>query len=110
MKMNISKFCFYFYLQYALIRKEHVFWRGSWLSWLIQNFQNMSHQKIYTLWYCVVNDELPSTSTEIFEQTGVMQKVVVPGISELKDLVPDKKWEDQTQFSSKKDSRKEQCI
>ena len=70
----------------------------------------MSHQKIYTLWYCVVNDELPSTSTEIFEQIGVMQKVVVPGISELKDLVPDKKWGDQTQFSSKKDSRKEQCI
>ena len=31
-------------------------------------------------------------------------------ISELKDLVPEKKWGDQTQFSSKKDSRKEQCI
>ena len=46
-------------------RKELVFSKG---SWLIQHLQNVSHQKVYTFWHCVVNNEVPSTSFEIVKQ------------------------------------------
>ena len=32
-------------------------------SWLIHHLQNISHQKVYTFWHCVVNGEIPSTSS-----------------------------------------------
>ena len=50
-------------------KKEQLFRRG---SWLIHHLQNISHQKICTFWYCVVNDEVPSTSSQTFEQTEVI--------------------------------------
>ena len=46
-------------------RKKQVLRRE---SWLIHHLQNMSHQKIYTFWYYVVNDEVPSTSSQIVER------------------------------------------
>ena len=36
----------------------------------------MFHQKIYTFWYCVVDDEGPSNPSQIVKQTEVTQKVV----------------------------------
>ena len=63
-------------------RKEQVFTRG---SWLIHHLQNISHQKIYTFWYYVVNDEVPSTSSQIVGQIEVIQERVLPGISKLND-------------------------
>ena len=66
----------------------------------------MFHQKKYTFWYCIVNDEVPSTSSQIFEQIEVIQEVVLPGISKLNDSALDKREGDLTQFSPKKDSRK----
>ena len=46
----------------------------------------MSHHKIYTFWYCVVNEEVPSTSSQIVEQIEFIQEVVLPGISKLNRL------------------------
>ena len=66
-------------------------------SSLIHHLQNISHQKKCTFWYCVVNDEVPPTSSQIFEQIEVIQGVVLPGISKLNDSVPVKKPGDQTQ-------------
>ena len=51
-------------------RKKQVFRRG---SWLIHYLQHMSHQRIYTFWHYVVNDEVPSTSSQIVEQIEVIQ-------------------------------------
>ena len=64
-------------------RKEQVLWRG---SWFIHHLQNMSHHKMYACWYCVVNEEVPSTSSQIFEQVEVIQEVVLPRISQLNQL------------------------
>ena len=61
----------------------------------------MCHLKIGTFRYCVVNDKVPSTSSQIVEQIEVNQKVLLRGISELNDSAPDNKPEDQTQFSPK---------
>ena len=61
-------------------RKEQVR-RG---SWLIHHLQSMSYQKIYTFWYYVVHDEVPSTSPQILEQIEVIQ-VVLPETSKLND-------------------------
>ena len=58
-------------------RKEQVFRRG---SWLIHHLQNMSYQKIYTFRHYVVNNEVPSISSQIDEQIEVIQEVVLPGI------------------------------
>ena len=69
-------------------RKEQVF---RWGSRLIHYLQNISHQKISTFWYCVVNDEVPSTSSQIFKPIEVIQWVVLPGISKLNNSAPDKK-------------------
>ena len=63
-------------------RKEQVFRKR---SWLIHHSQNMTYQKIYTSWYYVVSDEVPSTSSQIVEQIEVIQEVVLPGISKLND-------------------------
>ena len=63
-------------------RGEQVFRSG---SWLIHHLQNMSHQKIYTFWYYAVDDEVPSTSSQIVEQIEVIEEVVLPGISKLND-------------------------
>ena len=68
------------------IRKELVF-RGG--SWLMHHLQNISHQKVYTFWHCVVNNEVPSTSSQIVEQIEVIQGVVLPGISKMNDSAPD---------------------
>ena len=63
----------------------------------MHHFQNISHQKIYTFWYCDVSDEAPLTSSQIFEQIEVIQGVVLPGKSKLNDSAPDKKPGDQSQ-------------
>ena len=62
----------------------------------------MSHQKIDTFGYCVINDEVPYTSTQIFEKIKVIQEVVLLGTSKLNDSAPDKKPRNQTQFFRKK--------
>ena len=67
----------------------------------MHHFQNMSYQKIYLFWYYVVNDEVTSNSSQIVEQIDVIQEAVLPGISKLNDLVPDKKKGVQTHFSPK---------
>ena len=46
-------------------------------SWLIHHLQNISHQKLYTFWHCIVNDEAPSISSQIVEQIEVIQGVVL---------------------------------
>ena len=51
----------------------------------------MSHQKIYSFWLCVVNDEVLSTSSEIVEQIEVIQEVVLSGICKRNDSGLDKK-------------------
>ena len=78
----------------------------SW-SWIImklikKKLQNISHQKVYTFWHCIVNDEVPSTSSQMVEQIEVIQGVVLPGISKMNDAGPDKKPKEQIQFSQKK--------
>ena len=73
---------------------------------LILFLKNMSHQKRYTFWYCVVNDEVPSTSSQIVEQIVIIQEVVLLEISKLNDSALDKKQADLTQLFPKKDSRK----
>ena len=50
---------------------------------LILCLKNMSSQKIYTFWWCAVNNEVLSTSSQILEQIDVVQEVVLPGISKL---------------------------
>ena len=56
---------------------------------------------MYTFWYRVVNDEVTSTSSQIFEQIQVIQGVVLTGISKLNDSVPEKRSGDQTQWKKK---------
>ena len=46
---------------------------------------NLSYQKIYTFWCYVVNDEVPSTFSQIDEQIEVVQEVVLPEIAKLND-------------------------
>ena len=70
----------------------------------------MSHHKIYTFWYCIVTDEVPSTSSQIVEQIEAVQEVVLPGICRLSNSAPGKKQGDQTQFSPKKTLEKRQWI
>ena len=59
--------------------------------------QNISRQKIYTFWCCVVNDEVTSTSSQIYEQIEVIHGVVLTEISQLYDSVPEKKAGDPSQ-------------
>ena len=80
-------------------RKELVSRRG---SWLIHHLQNVSHKKVYTFWHCVVDDEVPSTSSQFVEQIEVIQGVVLPGISKINGSTPDKKPKEHTKFSPKK--------
>ena len=63
-------------------RNELVLRRG---SWFIHHLQNISHQKVYTFWQCVVNNEVPSTSSQIVEQIEVIQGVVLPVISKMNE-------------------------
>ena len=64
--------------------------------------QNVSHQKVYIFWHGVINDEVPSTSSQIVEQITITQGIVLPGISKMKYSAADKKPKGQTQFSLKK--------
>ena len=66
------------------------------------HFQNVFLQKVYTFWHCVINDEVPSTSSEIVEQIKIIQGIVLPGISKMKYSAADKKPKGKTQFSLKK--------
>ena len=61
----------------------------------------MSHQTIYTFWYYVVNDQVPSTSSQIVEKIEDIQEVVLPGILELNNSALEKKQGDQLQFFPK---------
>ena len=68
---------------------------------MIHHLQNMSHQKIYTFWYYVVNDQVPSISSQIVEKLEDIQEVVLPGILELNNSALEKKQGDQIQFFPK---------
>ena len=68
---------------------------------MIHHLQNMSHQKIYTFWYYVVNDQVPSISSQIVEKIEDIQEVVLPGILELNNSALEKKQGDQLQFFPK---------
>ena len=68
---------------------------------MIHHLQNMSHQKIYTFWYYVVNDQVPSISSQIVEKIEDIQEVVLPGILELNNSALEKKQGDQIQFFPK---------
>ena len=60
------------------------------------------------LWYYVANDdEAPSTSSQIVEQTDVIKEVVLPAVSKLNDQAINK---EQTQFSPSKHFRKGKWI
>ena len=61
----------------------------------------MSHQTIYTFWYYVVNDQVPSISSQIVEKIEDIQEVVLPGILELNNSALEKKQGDQIQFFPK---------
>ena len=80
-------------------RKELGFRRE---SWLIHYFQNISPQKIYTFWNCVVNEKVPSTSSQIIDQIEIIQRVVLSGISKLNDSVPQKPPKTKQHFLQKK--------
>ena len=60
--------------------------------------------------FFVVNDEIPSISSEIVEQIEVIQVVLLPGESKQNDSTIKKKQGDQTQFSSKKTLEQRKCI
>ena len=64
--------------------------------------KNMSNQKIYSFWYCVVNGELPSSFPQIVEKIEVIQEAVLPGISKLNYSAQDKKQGEQKTVPSKK--------
>lgn len=65
----------------------------------------MSHYKIYTFLYCVVNVKVPLTSShQIIKQAEVIQKVVLTVVSKLNDSALDKKRGDQPEFYPRKDS------
>ena len=61
----------------------------------------MSHQTIYTFWYYVVNDQVPSASSQIVEKIEDIQEVVLPGILKLNNSALEKKQGDQIQFFPK---------
>ena len=71
--------------------------------------KNMSHYKKCTFWYCVVNEEVPLTSSQIVEQIEVIQEVILLRISNMNDSALDKK-QDLTQFFHKKEYRKRKMI
>ena len=52
------------------------------------------------------DDETPSTSSQIVEETKVIKEVVLPGISKLNGSTKNKKQGEQTQFSPNKHYRK----
>ena len=68
---------------------------------MTHRLQIMCYLEICTFRYCVVNDKVPPTSSQIVEQIEVDQTVLLPGISQLNDSAPDNEPEDQTQFSPK---------
>ena len=92
-------------------KNEKIFRRWNWLvhhvkliyiNTFLHFLKNMTDQKTYIFWYCVVNDEVPLTSPQIAEQIEAIQKVVWLGISKLNDSALDKKtWKLNTVFSKK---------
>ena len=63
----------------------------------------MYYLKRYAVLYCVVNYEIASTSSQIYEQIEVIQDVVTPRKSKMNDTTRDKKQKN----SGKKNLRKE---
>ena len=59
----------------------------------------MSHQKTYTFWYSLVNDEVPSTTSQIVKEIEDIQGGDMPGVSKMNDSALDKKQEDYKKFS-----------
>ena len=51
----------------------------------------MYYLKRYAVLYCVVNYEIASTSSQIYEQIEVLQDVVTPRKSKMNDSTRDKK-------------------
>lgn len=92
-------------------KNEKIFRRWNWLmhhikliyiNTFLHFLKIMTDQKIYTFWYCVVNDEVPLTSSQIAEQIEAIQKVVLLGISKLNDSAIEKKYGNPTQLFQKK--------
>ena len=61
---------------------------------LILFLKNMSHQKIYILWYCLANDEVPSSFSQIVEKIRNIQGGDILEVSKMKDLALEKKQGD----------------
>ena len=59
----------------------------------------MSHQKTYTFWYSLVNDEVPSTTSQIVKEIEDIQGGDMPGVSKMNDSALDKKQEDYKKLS-----------
>ena len=59
---------------------------------------HMSHQKVYTFWYSLANDEVLATSSETVEQIEDIQRVGIPRVSKMNDSVLNKKRSFYTQF------------
>ena len=51
----------------------------------------MSHQKIYRFWYRLVNDDVPSSTSQIVKQIEDIQGGDIPGVSKMNDSAPDNK-------------------
>ena len=54
----------------------------------------MSHQKIYTFSYSLVNDELPATFSQTVEQIKNIQGRYILGVSKINDLALEEKQGD----------------
>ena len=61
---------------------------------LILFLKNMSHQKIYTFSYSLVNDELPATFSQTVEQIKNIQGRYILGVSKINDLALEEKQGD----------------
>ena len=61
---------------------------------LILFLKNLSHQKIYIFWYCLVNDEVPSSFSQIVEKIRNIQGGDILEVSKMKDLALEKKQGD----------------
>ena len=67
--------------------------KGTSIAWYII-CKIYSYQKICTIWFFVVSDEVTSTNSQIFEQIEVIPGVVLTRMSKLNDSVPEKKQGD----------------
>ena len=56
--------------------------------------KHVSSKNIYIFWYCLVNDEVPSSFSQIVEKIRNIQGGDILGVSKMKDLALEKKQGD----------------